>query len=130
MKMKTIETERLSLRPLKLDDAESMFAYTSDHELAQFVSWEPHKIVEDSKEFISSVIREYNEKNSGPYGIFLKTSPDYIIGTIGLRVAGHRFEAELSYALARKYWQQGITYEAASALVDRAFFTFSSASTI
>ena len=121
MKMKAIKTERLILRPLKLEDAESMFEYTSDLEMTQFVSWEPHKSLEDSKEFINSVLGEYEAKNSGPYGIFLKTAPYYIIGTIGLRVAGHKFEAELSYALARRYWQQGITYEAASALVDRAF---------
>jgi [ribosomal protein S5]-alanine N-acetyltransferase len=35
-----LETERLLLRRMRLDDAEAMFAYASDPEVTRYVLWE------------------------------------------------------------------------------------------
>ena len=35
-----LETERLLLRKMRLDDAEAMFAYASDPEVTRYVLWE------------------------------------------------------------------------------------------
>jgi ribosomal-protein-alanine N-acetyltransferase len=39
-----------------------------------------------------------------------------VVGTVGLRVQGHR--VELGYVLARPYWGQDLATEAARAVVD------------
>ncbi len=116
-----IKADRLILRSLRLEDAEAMFEYASDPEVVHFTSWEVHKNVEDSKKFIESSIQAYGAKNIGPYGICLKTAPNQVIGTVGLRMPGHEFEGELACALSRKHWRQGIMFEAASALLAQGF---------
>ena len=38
-----LETERLLLRKMRLDDAEAMFAYASDPEVTRYVLFETHR---------------------------------------------------------------------------------------
>ena len=40
-----IATERLVLRALRADDAETMFAYRSDPEIMRYQGWEPESFV-------------------------------------------------------------------------------------
>ena len=50
---KTLETERLILRPLTVKDAEEAFKnWTSDDEVSKYVRWSTHKNVEETKEYI------------------------------------------------------------------------------
>lgn len=47
MKKMRIETERLELRKIKLDDYEEIFkCWTSDKKVSKYVTWEPHKTKE------------------------------------------------------------------------------------
>ena len=47
---KTLETERLILRPLTVNDAEEAFKnWTSDDEVSKYVRWSTHKNVEETK---------------------------------------------------------------------------------
>lgn len=41
-----IRTDRLVLRPLRASDAECLFAYRGDPEVARFQSWEPQSLDE------------------------------------------------------------------------------------
>lgn len=118
-----IKTERLIIRPLRLEDAESMLEYAKDPETTLYVSWDPHQSIEDSKNFISSVLRETEEDPFDAYalGIALKKSPERIIGSVGIKTAGHKYEGSLAYTLGRNFWRQGIMFEACSALIDKAF---------
>lgn len=117
------ETERLIIRPLRLEDAASMFAYAKDPEMAFYVSWDPHQSIEDSRKFIASTLKETekNPFNTSALGIALKDDPERIIGAAGIETAGHKYEGVLSYALGRKYWRQGIMFEVCSALLEKAF---------
>ena len=47
-----LETERLLLRRLTLDDADDMFAYASSEDVARYVLWTPHRSRDDSLEFL------------------------------------------------------------------------------
>lgn len=46
-----ISTERLTLRGIKISDAESMFKYRSNSQIYKFQSWKPQTL-EEVKEFI------------------------------------------------------------------------------
>ena len=46
-----IETERLFLRPLTLEDADiAYYGWTGDAEVAEYVSWLPHHSIDDTIE--------------------------------------------------------------------------------
>lgn len=113
----TLETGRLTLRKLTLDDAEDLFEYTSDSEVAKYTSWEAHRTIDDTRGFLNFVIRKYEDKQAAPWGIALKENQK-VIGTCGYLNWIPQFRrAELAYALSRDYWGKGIMTEAASEVV-------------
>ena len=54
-----LETPRLIIRPAKMRDAEDVFRYASDPEVARYVLWTPHRTPADSRSFIRSLQRQY-----------------------------------------------------------------------
>lgn len=61
---KTLETERLILRKFTLDDSEAVFNnWGSVINVTKYVSFTPHKKVEETKEIISMWISEYADDN-------------------------------------------------------------------
>lgn len=55
MRTPVLETERLILRPLSVDDAETIYKnWTSDPDVAKFMRWERHKDVSETREWLSS----------------------------------------------------------------------------
>lgn len=121
LQMIAIETDRLIIRPIRLEDAEAMFAYASDPVLAEYVAWDVHKSIEDSLAFIHMAIEHQKVKPLDPLAIAFKDKPDVIIGAIEIKTTSNPYEGIISYVLARQYWRQGLMYEAGCALVDLAF---------
>ncbi len=48
MGISQLETERLILRKLTLEDDEAIFAYASDHEVSKFMTCDTHRSMEDT----------------------------------------------------------------------------------
>lgn len=115
------ETDRLILRPLRLSDAASIFEYAQDPEMTRFTSWDHHKSIEEAKAFIKEAIERYKTTPLDPLAIILKSDPERVIGTVGIKARSHPYEAELAYGLARTYWRQGLMREACNSLIDIAF---------
>lgn len=116
-----LETKRLILRKLTLDDANDMFEYTSDEDVSKFVTWDTHKTLSDTKSFINFALQQYNLKKIAPWGIELKEN-NKLIGTIDFvswQTAHHT--AEIGYAISKDYWGKGITTEACEALIQFGF---------
>ena len=50
-----INTKRFYLRKFKIQDAQFMFNnWASDLEVTKYLTWNPHKSIDDSKEFIKA----------------------------------------------------------------------------
>ena len=114
----SIETERLRLRPPLLQDARTIFdAYTQDPVVCRFLVWIPHKLIEDTEQFIRSCMNSWDMLTAFPYVITRNTNGD-VIGMLEARPTGHRLN--LGYVLARPYWGQGIMPEAIRAVTDLA----------
>ena len=82
--LKSIETERLFLRPFTERDLEEFYAYASDPEVGPKAGWKPHDSREESWEVLQRFIREkevwaITERNSGR-----------LIGSVGPSVVGKR----------------------------------------
>lgn len=115
----TIETERLILRKFKLSDAENMYKnWASDEEVNKFLTWPAHKNVEVSRSVIDTWIEEYTSDKNYQWCIELKNIGE-AIGSIAVVNYKEDIEAvEIGYCIGRKYWNQGITSEALTALIE------------
>ena len=113
-----LETERLLLRKMRLDDAEAMFVYASDPEVTRYVLFETHRSVEDSKSFLRLALEGYERGDFGGWGVVLKDSGAFV-GTCGMDAgyAPEHARAELGYVLSREHWGRGLMPEAVRAVI-------------
>lgn len=117
----TLETERLILRKLSLEDAEDMFAYSCNQEVYKYVAWEPHNTKSDSVKFIELALTYYANKKVIPWGIVYKENRK-LIGTIDFSSWQPRHHiAEIGYVLSQDYWGKGIATEAANEVIQFGF---------
>ncbi|MFW9976179.1 MAG: GNAT family N-acetyltransferase, partial [Candidatus Thorarchaeota archaeon] len=73
-----LETNRLVLRQLTVDDSENWFKNLSDDEVAVLIGMEPLENVEDSKSIINSFIDRYEKKIGMAWAIILKEDESFI----------------------------------------------------
>ncbi|MFC4559799.1 GNAT family N-acetyltransferase [Virgibacillus kekensis] len=112
-----LETERLILRKVTSGDAEEMYIYGANPEVSRYVSWNTHSSIADTREFIGFILKQYKNSQLAPWGIEHKESGQFI-GTINFLSWNPRHKtAEIGYVLAKKYWGQGLTTEAANAVI-------------
>lgn len=112
-----LETERLVLRPIRLSDAQDMFEYASDDEVAKFV-FEPHTSLENTREIIAQF---FLPNTLGKYAIVWKGT-NQMIGTIDFHhLDKENKKVEIGYTLSKKFWGRGIMPEAAEKLLWLAF---------
>ena len=112
-----IETERLLLRPVTLDDAEAMFEYASDRENTRY-TFPTNQSLEETK---NNIAQFYLANPLGRWGIELKDNGKFI-GTIDLhKIDPVLKKAAIGYIINKKYWNQGLTTEANRAVIELAF---------
>ena len=116
----TIETQRLVLRPLTLDDAAAIFDYAKVPEVSRHTLWEPHQTIEDSKSFIQDyALPCYGRGFPEPLAITLKENRQTAIGTVGSFWTSKPAKAmEIAAAIAVPYWNQGLVSEACLAVMN------------
>ena len=117
-----IETNRLILRELTLDDLDALFALYRDPDIRKYFP-DGTRTVEETKEELEWILDEYY----GQYGfglwatIFKETGA--FIGRCGLIpwTIDEQQEVEVAYLLDKAYWGRGLATEAAQAIVQYAF---------
>ena len=117
----TLETPRLILRKLRLDDAEDMFEYAQDRDLAINGLWLPYTTLQESIDDLTEAMADYAEGRLMDWAVEHRDNGK-MIGRLGLhkyrRVDG---SADLGYALNRAYWGQGYGTEAARRVLQFGF---------
>jgi len=121
MTFEPLTTARLTLRPLRVDDAAAVFRYRSRPEVYRFQRWEPHSVPD-----VEEVLRSTAENPDRPgtwfqLGIFRRDQED-LIGDCGLHFPQEdSSQVEIGITLAPEH--QGIGY-AAEALRSVAGYVF------
>ena len=114
-----IETERLTLRPFSLADADDVLAYANDPEWSRHTPFVPSPYSrEHAVLFVASQVLvdwDANPSFAIEYG-------GRIVGATALRIASPGM-ANLGYGIARRLWGEGLATEAAAAIVDYGFET-------
>ena len=116
----TLETARLLLRPFNIDDASQMYdGWVSDSEVTKYVTWNPHKSIDDTLELLKIWIKQYEKPERLNFAIELKETNE-LIG--GIDVVGYLDGIPvIGYVIARKHWNKGFATEACKALIEYLF---------
>jgi [ribosomal protein S5]-alanine N-acetyltransferase len=110
-----IQTERLLLRPPTEADALRMFKrYSSDPEVCRFLSWAPHRTVDDTIAYLRTTATNVGANPIERLLIFCRETGE-LLGSIGGPFEQHR--VQFGYCLARDAWGRGYATEAARAFV-------------
>lgn len=110
MKME-LKTERMVLRPWRIEDAPALYKYASNPEVGPIAGWPVHTSVEFSSQVIKDVF-----SMEGIYAI-VPNGEEEPIGCIGLLIGESsafgigQDEGEIAYWIGVPYWGQGIIPE-------------------
>ena len=113
-----LEAERLLLRPLMPDDAQTIFdTWTSDPEVTKYLRWSTHESVEETKKWLQDQNKKKDETASHVWGLEIKESGQ-LIGSIGVvHEDDEPGRAEVGYCIGKAYWGQGYTTEALKCMI-------------
>ena len=115
-----ITTDRLLLRPYRVDDIGAAYGVLGDPETMSFYP-RPYTL-EEVKHIVEKNIRTYKEQGYGMFGVIEQTSGAFI-GDCGitLQVIDGAEELEIGYRIGKAYWGRGYAAEAARAIRDYGF---------
>lgn len=116
-----LETERLLIRDLTLDDKQAVFNYRSDAEANKFQSWIPETL-EDVEQFIERNNKEFNQPESWYQVLITEKDSKAVIGDIGIHFFGsENLQAELGITLNKDFQGRGYASEALKGVINFLF---------
>lgn len=118
-----LESERLILRPFRLDDAQAMYDnWACDLVVTKYLTWPAHESVSVSLRVLEEWVSHYNEPGYYQWAIVLKENGSQPIGSIGVVQMDDSIRmVHIGYSLGRNWWSKGIMSEAFAAVI-RFFF--------
>jgi RimJ/RimL family protein N-acetyltransferase len=116
--MDRLETARLVLRRLTLDDAAFILQLVNEPSWLQFIGDKGVRDLEGARDYLrKGAFDLYGRFGFGPLCVELKDSPATPIGICGLIKRPTLEDVDIGYALLPGYWGRGYAHEAASAVL-------------
>ena len=117
----TLQTERLILRSLTLEDAQDVQHLAGERDVASTVIRIPHPYEDGMAEaWIRSCYDTFEKEEGLHFAITLRMERN-LIGVIGLELDQESENSELGYWIGKPYWNLGYATEAAKAVVAYGF---------
>ena len=114
-----LQTERLTLRPLREDDLNDFYDFASLSKTVEHLPWGPHLNLFETKGFLEQVAEKSKRFRYYEWGIELRETKK-LIGTIGY-TGFENGGAEMGYLLSPKYQKNGYMSEAMGFLIGYSF---------
>ena len=115
--MLVLETERLAVRQLNLDDAAFVLQLLNEPSFLQNIGDKGVRTETDAREYLrTGPMASYDTHGFGLYLVVLRTTEEPI-GICGLRKRDALEDADIGFALLPEFWSQGYAREAASAII-------------
>ena len=112
-----LETDRLLLRKITLEDAEDIFLLRTKEAAMKYIKKPKLRSIYDAIELINVM----NNPDRIQFGITLKNE-NRIIGTIGYhRIVNEHYRAEIGYMLDPAHWNTGLMSEAITKVMSFGF---------
>ncbi len=116
----TIETERLQLRWLTLDDADLMLAVWNDPAFIRYVGDRGIRTIDEAHDAMSTgVLQLYEKYGYGPFRMALKDD-DTAMGICGLFKRDNLDDPDIGYGVLPEHCGKGYAYEASCAVLEYA----------
>jgi [ribosomal protein S5]-alanine N-acetyltransferase len=117
-----LETERLLLKRLVKSDAPILWRLRNSEAVMQYIDRPRQKDIKETELFIKHIDGRINANTDINWGIFLKSNPNDLIGTIGYyRNQPENHRGEIGYMLDSNHWRKGIMTEAMRKVIDYGF---------
>ncbi|MCR6109628.1 GNAT family N-acetyltransferase [Bacillus sp. A301a_S52] len=112
-----LETERLILREITHNDAESIFSFFSNDNVTRFYGQDLLETIDQASDFVDFFAKNFEEKKGIRWGIERKGEKE-LIGTIGFNAWSPKHKrAEIGYEIHPDYWRNGYMFEAVSRII-------------
>ncbi|QHQ63734.1 GNAT family N-acetyltransferase [Anaerocolumna sedimenticola] len=119
----TLETDNICFKSLVADDTREIHTYASDEEVSRFIGWKLMKTVDETREFIETMLKR-EAAGTHMYASVVLKATQAIIGTVMIfdfdQITNH---AEIGYVFHKDYWGKGYGSESVALLTDFAFDT-------
>lgn len=115
-----LETERLLIRPLTMDDKPAIFKWASDPRVAKFMRYTQYNSPEDANFWLEHI---YNDDKVLDYGFVWKETGE-LIGSGGLVYNSETDDWTIGYNIRYDMWGKGITVEACKKIIEYARATY------
>jgi len=115
--VKVLETDRLILRWMSIDDAAFILGLLNEPSWLQFIGDRGVRTIDDARDYIlKGPVAMYSRLGFGLYAVELKEGC-IPIGICGLVKRDFLDDVDIGFAFLPKYWRQGYAYESASAVM-------------
>ena len=115
-----INTERLFLRKITLNDKEDLFKLHSHPDVQMYTGEPVVESMEEIEEAILIRIEDYKKYGYGRWATFLKNEMKFV-GWAGLAYLPEFDEIDLGYRILPEFWGLGIATEASRAILNYGF---------
>lgn len=116
-----LETQRLTLRKISMNDAADIFAIRRDPNTMKYICRPLIKSVSEAQKLIGDFQEGVRNQMNIIWGISVKNETR-LIGTIGFRsIDKHNLRAEIGYVLSPDVWGKGYASEAMTAVIKYGF---------
>ncbi|WP_299112703.1 GNAT family N-acetyltransferase [uncultured Winogradskyella sp.] len=119
-----IETNRLFLRPVTIDDTLDFFEMDSNPKVHMYLGNNPVTSIEQSKAWIKDILEQYEDFGIGRLAMVKKDTNEFV-GWSGLKFERQVRKAfdyyDLGYRLKEQFWGNGYATEAAIASLNYGF---------
>lgn len=121
MAFPSLETERLLLTELRVDDEADLFSLFSNPSVVEYYDLDVFHEHSQAANLISLFMSRYEERQGIRWAIRLKTSGQFI-GTCGFNSWSSKMRnAVIGYDLLPEFWRQGYSSEAVCAIICAGF---------
>jgi [ribosomal protein S5]-alanine N-acetyltransferase len=116
-----LETERLILRPISMDDADATYAYAIDPVSSEFMPWEVHRSMADTIAYLETIPKDYAARERISFAMVLKSTGEFI-GSCGFHhILLKHHSIRIGYLLIPSQWGKGYMTEAVREMIRFAF---------
>lgn len=119
-----LSTQRLTLRPIREEDAEMIWPYVSDPRISKDMSWDAHTHIDQTRAFIAGALKSKSDGRAITWCIFQNGEFRGVFSLISI-LRTHRSltynRAELAYWIGPEFEGQGIMTEAGNRILEYAY---------
>ena len=113
MTVPTLETERLILRPLSIEDLDAVYKWTGDPRVNKYMIYPLYKSKEDGRVWLETLNQDDDKKDFG----FVDKVTGELIGSGGIYYHKELDVWSIGYNISYDYWNRGLVTEAMQRII-------------